>query len=607
MILNVSKLSVGEILAEKAPTLFSLSEGMDVDAAQNGVRGYALERVANGFGVAYGDISDLMTALGDIVSETDSERFLHPLEFRGMMLDASRNGVPKPEWIEKFILELALLGYNRFCLYTEDTFEVDGEPLIGYARGRCSKAEIRRLDSFAASIGVTMFPCVQTLGHLEQILRYQRYASLRDTKRVVDPALSASREFVEKLIVEASEPYSTNLIHVGMDEPWGLGRGEAFVEDTPINPLETYAGHVAHVADVCAGLGLEPMMWGDVILGRSGGRAMSEDERKSLPGNMEMVYWNYFSEGGEDYIRDFETFREMGREPVFAPGLHTWNRFFPDVRLLERTSTLGTAVALDEKIRKILVTAWGDDGAECLFENLKPLVARSAALFRSEPPDADDWEKRSDAISGAGSADAAIAARSIESAAVLRSKNGGGAFSAKALFYDDPLIGSVARSLDAPKDVSAYFAEKASDIALSAGKTNGCRKKLSDLAALSAEILSAKARLSPSAAAAYAAKDPTTLEAAAGDATVLAGRVRAFRGLYSELWLEERKPFGLEVVEGRLAVLEARLETFANRITAYLAGKLSAIEEFEETPPSEIAPEDLKFHSQIVTRCHSIW
>ena len=54
----------------------------------------------------------------------------------GVMLDCSRGAVYKKETVEKFIDFLSAAGYNMLQLYTEDVYEVDGEPYFGYLRGR---------------------------------------------------------------------------------------------------------------------------------------------------------------------------------------------------------------------------------------------------------------------------------------------------------------------------------------------------------------------------------------------------------------------------------------------------------------------------------------
>ena len=62
------------------------------------------------------------------------------------------------------------MGLNAVCLYTEDTYEVPNEPFFGYLRGRYETSELKELDDYAADFGIEMFPCIQTLGHMEQVL-----------------------------------------------------------------------------------------------------------------------------------------------------------------------------------------------------------------------------------------------------------------------------------------------------------------------------------------------------------------------------------------------------------------------------------------------------
>ena len=45
----------------------------------------------------------------------------------GAMLDMSRNAVMRPDEVKKFASVIKSFGYNMIMLYTEDTYEVDGE------------------------------------------------------------------------------------------------------------------------------------------------------------------------------------------------------------------------------------------------------------------------------------------------------------------------------------------------------------------------------------------------------------------------------------------------------------------------------------------------
>ena len=52
----------------------------------------------------------------------------------GVMVDCSRNAVMTLDTAKRTIRNMASMGYTYLELYTEDTYEVEGEPLFGYQR-----------------------------------------------------------------------------------------------------------------------------------------------------------------------------------------------------------------------------------------------------------------------------------------------------------------------------------------------------------------------------------------------------------------------------------------------------------------------------------------
>ena len=83
----------------------------------------------------------------------------------GVMIDMSRNAVMSLESLKRFLKLLKKMGYNCVMLYTEDTYEVEGEPYFGYMRGRYTHEELKEIDDYCYSIGVEVIPCIQTLAH----------------------------------------------------------------------------------------------------------------------------------------------------------------------------------------------------------------------------------------------------------------------------------------------------------------------------------------------------------------------------------------------------------------------------------------------------------
>ena len=60
---------------------------------------------------------------------------------------------------------------------------MEEEPYFGYMRGRMTHEEICELDRYAKEFGIELRPYIQTLEHLNQIVRYEQYDRITDTKR----------------------------------------------------------------------------------------------------------------------------------------------------------------------------------------------------------------------------------------------------------------------------------------------------------------------------------------------------------------------------------------------------------------------------------------
>ena len=106
-------------------------------------------------------------------------------ETAGMMFDVSRNAVLQPDTLRFFLRKMAMMGLNLGMMYTEDTYEVPGQPYFGYQRGRYSADELRALDDYADMLGIELCPCIQTLGHLNRALHWPALAHLKDNEEVL--------------------------------------------------------------------------------------------------------------------------------------------------------------------------------------------------------------------------------------------------------------------------------------------------------------------------------------------------------------------------------------------------------------------------------------
>ena len=146
----------------------------------------------------------------------------------GTMIDCSRNAVMSVKGVKRWIDLTADLGYNELLLYTEDTYEVDENPYFGYRRGRYSQEELREIDQYALSKGVNLVPCIQTLAHLNAIVRWPAYKGMVDINDILLAGDERVYELIDKMFSSLSKCFSSRIINIGMDEARMIGRGKYY-------------------------------------------------------------------------------------------------------------------------------------------------------------------------------------------------------------------------------------------------------------------------------------------------------------------------------------------------------------------------------------------
>ena len=141
----------------------------------------SVAEAAGGLTIRYARMCDALRLLGRLVAgERPAAPERSPFDRLGVMIDLSRNAVMTVDYAKAYLERLAILGYNYAMLYAEDVYELPDEPYFGMLRGRLTAADVRAIDDHAAALGIELVPCIETLGHLEQLFRWKAYEPLRD-------------------------------------------------------------------------------------------------------------------------------------------------------------------------------------------------------------------------------------------------------------------------------------------------------------------------------------------------------------------------------------------------------------------------------------------
>ncbi len=352
--------------------------------------------------VSYATLIQLVKQFNNSLPELEVEESFN-FEFRGYHLDIARGGVPNLEAFKKMLRWLFLLKYNYFGIYFEDLFPWDKHPDIGKHRGRLTKSELKEIVDYGKNLGIEVFPSLELTGHMEHILtipKYQEFSEWhRPTEGCLDLSNEKARRFAIELLEEVIEFFPSNYIHIGGDETWALGRGKSLNKGWQFEGHKLYEKHYSEMIKIVKSRSKTPMMWGDMLTGMYLSKAESKKWQEVLKSemwdNVVIANWDYSPKGVnffKDKINSFGKKRKASQ--IACPGLSDWNTYYPNFESALTNVRNFISAAKEENLHGFLVTSWGDDGQECLFTFLNPLILATMEMAEGD----EKWEKKWEAI-----------------------------------------------------------------------------------------------------------------------------------------------------------------------------------------------------------------
>lgn len=516
-------------------------------------------------------------------------------ERNGIMLDASRNGVMRVESIQFLLRKMALMGLNVVMMYTEDTFEVKEYPYFGYMRGRYTHEELKACDDYADQLGIEMLPCIQTLAHLKEALKWNYAADLRDTADILLVGEEKTYQFIEHLIQAATRPFRSNRIHIGMDEAHQLGLGRYLEKNGYRDRFSIMSHHLQQVYDIARNNNLKPMIWSDMFfrLGSETGdyydenAVIPQEVVEKIPEELGLVYWDYYHTDQHFYEKFIQKHQELGSDPIFAGGIWTWNGIAPNYGKTIETSHAALHACKEKKLKEVFATMWGDNGQETdPFTGLAgmPLFAEHGY---SRQFDQQKWHERFAFCAQADLTDY-LALNQLDETPGVGSHNIKESHPSKFLLWQDVLIGLFDKNIEG-LPMSAHYKQLTKRLQ-EAKERNPHDFLMFDFYVQLADVLSDKAEIGLHLKAAYDVKDQEGLTQLRDQCKNLIEKIDNLRKAHRALWMDRYKPFGWEVLDIRYGGVISRTHTAVDRISDWLTGKISVIEELEEERLRHDAP-----------------
>lgn len=502
-----------------------------------------------------------------------------PFDRLGIMMDNSRIAVMNVDTTKRIIDIMEKLDYNMLMLYTEDTYEVEGQPYFGHLRGRYKKEELKELDAYAMKHGVELVPCIQTLAHLNCLMYWESYCKIADCNDILCAGEPEVYQLIDDMFATLAECFTTRMVNIGMDEAHMVGLGQYLDKHGYCDRMEIVCKHLQRVTDIAEKYGFTICMWSDMFFRLATG-GYSEREcgeidlsvQSMIPENVRLIYWDYYSTEKEHYDRWIEGHEKLKQGSMFAGALWTWTGFVPHNDLAIRVGKPATASCFDHQVKDVFYTAWGNNGGECSRFAMLPGMFYNACIAHGVNDEAEIKQKF-EACFGISFDDYMLV--DLPGTA---STDGDEVNPDKYMLYCDCFLGKFDLNVRA-QDAKAYGdTAKRLEPFMSHpdfGATFTTLKTLCD-------VLAIKFDLGVRTREAYLSGDRERVKALLSDYDEVIKRIEIFYEAFRRQWLIENKPHGLDVHDNRMGGLIHRIKSCKRRLVEYADGQLQRIEELEE-------------------------
>ena len=289
------------------------------------------------------------------------------LPVRGLMLDISRDKVPKLETLMNIAQLLADLKFNHLELYIEgfsfaypsfkNLWEGKETPVTG--------EEIQALDAFCKTHFIDLVPNQNSLGHMMAWLATDQFKNLAECpkgykimglmymKGTMDPTDPRSFDLVSKMTDDLLPNFTSSSFNVNLDEPFELGKGKSKEICREKGEGQVYLDYAVKLHDMLAGKNMKMMMWGDIVL-------RHPELISKIPKDITLLDWGY--ESSYPYERHGVLLQKSGLNYMVCPGTSSWTTITGRTDNMLANIELAVKSGVKYGARGMLLTDWGDMG-----------------------------------------------------------------------------------------------------------------------------------------------------------------------------------------------------------------------------------------------------
>lgn len=269
------------------------------------------------------------------------------LSLRGVHIDLKCQML-RFDYIKEIIKKLAAYKINTILIEYEDKFPFEKHPTIS-SDGSLARDEIKELVKFAGRSQIQLIPLLQSLSHVEHILRHKEYRHLSEEGSFFQfcPLHPGSLELYKELFDEIVSLHpGPGYFHIGGDEAWALGSCRRCKRKVAnVGKSNLFGDYINKVCKYVLRRGKIPIIWSDMVLGHP-------EVLDTLPQEVVIMEWDYYTKSpivdrlhlwgtGKQYIEEEDVPEHLKKifEKYWHVGSGGYRGFFYLKYLKERNRT----------------------------------------------------------------------------------------------------------------------------------------------------------------------------------------------------------------------------------------------------------------------------
>lgn len=357
-------------------------EAYDLSVSEHGVRIHAQSSA----GIFYG-----IQTLRQLVEGSGSDAVLPQVEIhdwpsmalRGTMVDISHGPLPTEKEIERQIDFLARWKENQYYLYTEDSIELKGYPLLN-PDGRLTQNEVRRIVAYGRQRHIDVIPNLDLYSHQHDLFRIEKYSELSDEPHGTefDPRNPKVMPLLTDWVNQFADLFPSPFVSIGFDETFQIEQATK-VSGAVAAPAGLFVKQLTDVTRLFQSRGKHAMAYDDIMV-------KFPQIIPKLPPGLIAVAWYYTSED-PTYKRWLGPLIANHIPHVVQPGIMSYDNIAPDYNTTFENIDTFLAAGRRSGALGLINSVWADD-AQLLFRMSLPGMAYGAAApWQSTPMDRENF------------------------------------------------------------------------------------------------------------------------------------------------------------------------------------------------------------------------